>query len=186
VFGSRGRTHIWSKFGVIGTFRTGRTVGKMIRRGLVEVYPCKEFEVLRVYIRGYPRIIWRDRITKRFVRKHTIKITKVIECELYENIPRKRIKIHGFCTYWLDPDPEISIEEQVNEVISKLEDEVTMYIVEEGFGAVLEECELEERLRQDEEIEPDEYYMAGECECYVKWKHKPEQKWREARYTCRI
>jgi len=153
---------------------------------LLEVFECKWLEVLRVEIRGKPRIIWRDAVTKRFVRKHTIKITVVVECEEYEDIPRKRLHVHGFCEYYLDPSPERSIEEQVQEIIDELIEDIEIKAVALGFDAFLEYCEDTGRLKQDWEVEPDEYYNAGLCECHIKWRHKPEERWREYRWYCTI
>jgi len=153
---------------------------------LLEVYPCKWLEVMRVEIRGVPRIIWRDAVTKRFVRKHTIKITVVVECEEYEEIPRKRLQVHGFCEYYLDPDPERSIAEQVDEIIEILKDEIRVNATKLGFDAFLEYCEETLSLTEDHEVEPDEYYNAGMCECHIKWKHRPDDVWREYRWFCTI
>lgn len=153
---------------------------------LLEVYPCKWLEVMRVEIRGRPRIIWRDAVTKRFVEKHTIKITVVVECEEYEEIPRKRLQVHGFCEYYLDPDPERSIAEQVDEIVDILTEEVEMTAIDYGFGAFLEYCEDTGRLKKDWEVEPDEYYNAELCECHIKWRHSPDKEWREERWFCTI
>jgi len=153
---------------------------------LLEVYTVKDLEVLRLTIRGRYRIVWRDRLTKRFVKKHSIKVTIVRECESYEEIERKRLRVHGYCTYWLDPKPDVSIESQVNDVLDSLRIELKSGEIEIGFEAFMDYCEESNEIAENEEIEPDDYRLAGWCECKIAWKHKPEEPWREEVWICRM
>ena len=150
----------------------------------VESFPVKELEIARFKIRGKWVIRWRDRITKRFVKTRSVRMTAILECE-YTEKPNKYIKIEAAVTKWFLIKPEAPIEVQISDQVAYVECVAYNYLTANFGDQLLDYCVFTTGDYDSVEIEHDSLELADICEINARWKHRKEATWRHEFTYCK-